>query len=58
MKNIKQLKFDYTTSSKNINYLTKDDIPLLTHMEENVKEYILKNYGKEKSDSLMYFNFI
>jgi len=37
---------------KNINYLNKDDIPLLRHMEVTVKEFIHKNYGQEKLDQL------
>ncbi len=38
---------------KNINYLTKDDIPLLKHMEEKVKSFIANIIPKEKLEELM-----
>lgn len=40
---------------KNINYLSKEDIPLLKLLGENAKNYIEKNFGKENLSNLRYW---
>lgn len=37
---------------KNVNYLIKDDIPLLRHMEDKVKEFLMIKYGKDRVENL------